>query len=45
MALPDTDFFKRIWAENEKDVPLQPPRNRSDSLENPNDSLRGSGNK
>jgi hypothetical protein len=27
MALPDTDFFKRIWAENEKDVPLQ-PRNR-----------------
>jgi len=24
MALPDTDFFKRICAENEKDMPLQP---------------------
>jgi hypothetical protein len=40
MALPDTDFFKRICAENEEDVPLQ-LRNRSDSLENANNSLRG----
>jgi hypothetical protein len=31
MALPDTDFFKRICAENEKDVPSSRATDEMDS--------------